>query len=337
LKKYLLITTAILVAGVSYIGYQSFFPVADKPAGSKISQCHFEPQMLLIQGGTFDMGAGAIYPEELPVTKRTISDFMISKYEITNQEFAQFTSATGYRTVAETGPNPQDYPNIPKEQLIPGSAVFVKLSEAVKAATFLNWWHFVEGANWQQPKGPGSDIIGKENYPVVHIAYADAAAYAKWKGHRLPTEAEYEFASRGGLNGKTYASGDTLKVDGKFQANTWQGLFPFDDSAQDGFEGLAPVGCYAGNAYGVHDLIGNVWEWTKSVYYPRHFDIGAKPDDLPPNGFDQRQPGVSVGVVKGGSYLCADDFCMRYRPAGRHAQDTGMGTSHIGFRTVKDI
>ena len=214
--------------------------------------------------------------------------------------------------------------------------MFVKLSQAIEASTFLNWWHFTEGANWKNPLGPDSDIQDKEHFPVIHIAYTDALAYAKWKGHRLPTEAEYEYATRGGLDGAKYATGNTLTENGKYIANTWQGLFPFNDTAEDGYVGLAPVGCYPANHFNIHDLIGNVWEWTQSVYYPRHFDPSQLPANLPANGYDEKQPGIAVGVIKGGSYLCAEDFCMRYRPAARHAQDTGLGTSHIGFRTVKD-
>jgi formylglycine-generating enzyme required for sulfatase activity len=261
----------------------------------------------------------------------------MDRVEVINAQFREFVDVTGYVTLAQRVPNPEDYPDIPLELLTPGSAVFVKLSEAVQASTFMNWWHFIEGANWLNPSGPNSNIDGKEHFPVIHIAYEDALAYATWKGHRLPTEAEYEYASRGGIESAKYATGDSLKANGKYVANTWQGLFPFTDSAEDGYVGLAPVGCYPPNQFGIHDLIGNVWEWTQSVYYPRHFDPKNLPANLPSKGYDEKQPGIAVGVVKGGSYLCAEDFCMRYRPAARHAQDTGLGTSHIGFRTVKDI
>lgn len=293
--------------------------------------------MAFIKGGTFFMGAGAIYEEETPLVKRKIQDFYMDRHEVTNAQFADFVDATGYITVAQKLPNTEQYPNISPELLKPGSAVFVKLSEAVEAGSFTNWWHFVEGAYWKKPFGPNSNIEGREHFPVIHIAYDDAMAYAEWKGHRLPTEAEYEYASRGGLDGAKYATGNTLTEDGQYIANTWQGLFPLTDTAEDGYVGLAPVGCYPQNHFGIHDLIGNVWEWTQSVYYPRHFDPKQSPQNLPPQGYDQKQPGVAVGVIKGGSYLCAEDFCMRYRPAARLAQDTGLGTSHIGFRTVKDL
>lgn len=334
--KLYLVTGILVAAGLFYWLFDESKMSLVSPALA-MSACSFDQQMVRIPGGKFDMGAGAIYPEEYPVVQRHVDDFLISKYEVTNAEFADFVEETGYVTVAERVPDPALYPNIPEEDLKAGSAVFVKLDEAVKAATFLNWWHFVEGANWQSPAGPGSNITGKDNYPVIHIAYEDAISYAEWKGHRLPTEEEFEYASRSGLNGKKYATGETLQINGQYQSNTWQGLFPFNDSGEDGFVGLAPVGCFNPNDYGVHDLIGNVWEWTSTRYYPRHIADKTEQAKVPPNGYDPRQPGVNVGVVKGGSYLCADDFCMRYRPAARHAQDTGMGTSHIGFRTAKDI
>lgn len=299
--------------------------------------CFAESGMALIKGGSFVMGAGAIYPEETPLIKTSVDSFYMSRHEVTNFEFAEFVNATGYVSVAETAPNPEDYPGIAPELLKPGSAVFVKLTQAVEAATFLNWWHFIEGANWKHPQGIDSDIKGKEHYPVVHIAYADALAYAKWKGHRLPTEAEYEYASRGGLDGAKYATGNSLTQNGEHVANTYQGLFPFRDDAEDGFAGLAPVGCYPQNPYEIYDLIGNVWEWTQSTYYPQHIDPENPLKYLPKNGHAPNQSGIPLGVIKGGSYLCANDFCMRYRPAARQAQDTGLGTSHIGFRTVKDL
>ena len=337
MKKVLFAILLLLFGATIYLAiiYEQHSVTLSEPTLTQ--QCHFEPEMVLVKGGSFEMGAGAQYQEELPIISQVVDDFYIDKYEVTNAEFAQFVDETGYKTIAERKPNPADYPNIPADQLVPGSAVFVQLDEAVKATSFLNWWQFKEGAYWKAPLGPGSSIEGKESFPVIHIAYEDAKAYADWKGHRLPTEAEFEYAIRGGLKDKKYALGDTLKFDGEHQANTWQGLFPFSDTAEDGFVGLAPVGCYQPNNFGLYDTIGNVWEWTQSTYYPRHFTEESKPSNLPPNGYDHRQPGVSVGVVKGGSYLCAPDFCARYRPAARHAQDTGMGTSHIGFRTVKDV
>lgn len=337
MKKILSLILFLLCAGIAYLAFIYDEHSTTWSNSTHVSQCHFEPEMVFIPGGTFNMGAGAQYQEELPVVSQTVSDFYISKYEVTNAEFAEFVDATNYKTIAERKPNPADYPNIPEHQLVPGSAVFVQLDEAVQATSFLNWWQFREGAYWRAPLGPGSSIEGKEHFPVIHIAYEDALAYAEWKGHRLPTEAEFEYAIRGGLKDKKYAMGDSLTINDQHQANTWQGFFPFSDSAEDGFSGLAPVGCFESNHYGLHDTIGNVWEWTQSTYYPRHFSEQNRPSNLPPKGYDPKQPSVPVGVVKGGSYLCAPDFCARYRPAARHAQDTGMGTSHIGFRTVKEL
>lgn len=328
------LATLVLVVVISYqlVNSQMF----DLRPTENASVCLKTPAMVLVKGGSFRMGAGAMYPEELPIIERHVSDFYMDKHEVSNAQFAEFVAATGYITEAETVPNAQNYPHIPAQVLKAGSAVFVKLSEALEAATITNWWHFVEGANWKNPQGPGSSIEGREHFPVIHVSYNDALAYANWKGNRLPTEAEYEYASRGGLDGAKYASGASLTDNGRHLANTWQGLFPFNDTAEDGYVGLAPVGCYPPNAYGLYDLIGNVWEWTQSTYYPRHFDPQDLPKNLPPQGYDEKQPGVAVGVIKGGSYLCSSDFCVRYRPAARHAQDTGLGTSHIGFRTVRD-
>lgn len=334
-RKTLLVTTGFILV-IFVIIKLALSQVFDISHSSAIQQCDATSGMVLISGGEFTLGAGAMYPEETPAMRTKVGPFLMSRHEVTNREFTEFVDATGYVTVAERIPNPSLYPDIPAESLTAGSAVFVKLSEAMQAATVMNWWHFIEGANWRHPSGPQSNINGKDYFPVVHIAYSDAQAYARWKGHRLPTEAEFEFASRGGLDGAVYARGNSLTQDNKHIANTWQGLFPFSDSAEDGFAGLAPVGCYSQNEYGMHDLIGNVWEWTQTTYYPRHITAEQVPT-LPKTGLDDRQPGVPVGVIKGGSYLCAEDFCMRYRPAARQAQDTGLGTSHIGFRTVQDI
>ncbi|MBT0584917.1 formylglycine-generating enzyme family protein [Alteromonas oceanisediminis] len=334
-KSVIIPISAALIVGLAVVVART--TVFDGQYSSDVLGCDPASGMVLIDAGRFVMGAGAEYPEETPAKTVSVNSFYISRHEVTNAEFAEFVEATGYKTVAERKPDPHDYPDMPAHLLQPGSAVFVKLSEAVGAGTFANWWHFTPGAYWKAPTGPGSSIEGKAHYPVVHIAFEDATRYAQWKGHRLPTEAEFEYVSRGGLNGAKYASGNSLTYQGEHIANTWQGLFPFNDTAEDGFEGLAPVGCYPQNLYGVYDMIGNVWEWTQSTYYPRHYSPHEIPEGMPETGFDQNQPNVPVGVIKGGSFLCADDFCMRYRPAARHAQDTHMGTSHIGFRTVADV
>lgn len=288
-------------------------------------------EMAWIEGGSFMMGEEGAYPEEGPAHAEHLAGFWISRHEVSNSQFAEFVDATGYVTVAERVPSPEEYPDIPKELLVPGSAVFVVPETFVSTVNPLAWWQFRKDANWRHPNGPGTTIKGREHFPVVHMAQEDALAYAKWRGHRLPTEAEYEFAARGGLEGAAFAGGEELAPSGVHEANTWQGLFPFQNTGEDGFKGLAPVGCYEPNAYGLHDMIGNVWEWTSDPYYPVHGDFVD-----PPQGYDPRQPGLPVRVIKGGSFLCAPNYCMRYRPAARHAQETGLGTDHIGFRMVRE-
>lgn len=315
----LLVTLLGVASFFFFLNMQNNNTELDIPAS-----CVFEPDMVLIPQGKVTLGAGAIYDEEKPSTTQHVESFYISKYEVTNGEFEAFVKATNYKTLAEQGAQP-------------GSAVFRELKDALLAKNILNWWQFVPNVNWQKPFGEDSNIRDKANYPVVHIAYEDALAYANWKGHRLLTEAEFEYVSRNKLEGKKYEYGDQLAPNGVHKANTWQGLFPFNDDAEDGFAGLAPVGCYPPNKFGVHDMIGNVWEWTSDIYYPRFIMQSELAKSLPKQGYDPNQPGVSVGVIKGGSYLCAPNFCMRYRPSARLAQDTQLGTSHIGFRTAKSI
>ena len=271
-----------------------------------------------LPGGQFFMGSDHHYREEAPVEEVEVAPFNIDLHEVTNLQFAEFVEATGYVTLAE-----QEAPDGFKN---PGSAVFSGTE-----------WSFVEGANWRHPEGPDSTIEGHSHEPVVQIALEDAQSYAKWKGRRLPTEIEYEYAARGGLNGKEFAWGDALTPGGRYMANHWQGVFPFSDTGSDGHKGRAPVGCYDANGYGIYDMIGNVWEWTSDPYFPDHRFGHEEDTNLSPNGLDPRQPGVPVGVIKGGSFLCAENYCRRYRPAARHAQDTGMGTNHIGFRTAADL
>lgn len=274
---------------------------------------------VLVKSGSFLMGTNTGYPDEGPQNEREVQDFWIDAHEVTNAQFAAFVEATGYVTVAERNTDG-----------IKGSAVFIPPSaDAPMSAT--SWWKFVEGASWRHPEGPDSSIAGKENHPVVHIALEDANAYAAWTGRRLPTETEWEYAARGGLVGATYEWGEEAPDDGAPKANTWQGIFPIINSKKDGFEGLAPVGCFSPNGYGLFDMTGNVWEWTSSAYYVQHERDGQPAR----RGHDPRQPGVPVNVVKGGSFLCAENFCVRYRPAARHPQEYNLGTSHIGFRTVR--
>jgi formylglycine-generating enzyme required for sulfatase activity len=277
--------------------------------------------MVFVPAASFTMGRDAAFPEEGPSSKRTVAGFWMDRTEVTNAQFAEFVAATGYRTLAERGVRVADDAAAP---VIPGSAVFRPQSERGGVRGLESWWQFVPGANWREPEGPGSSLHGLEQHPVVHIAWEDAAAYAAWAGKSLPTEEQFERAAQ--TSARKNAAGEHA-------ANTWQGLFPMRNEPADGYVGAAPVACYAPNALGLYDMIGNVWEWTASAYYPRH-DFAAKAQY--PEGYDPNQPEEPVAVLKGGSYLCAPEYCMRYRPEARIGQSKGLGASHIGFRTVRN-
>jgi len=275
--------------------------------------CGLPDRAVDLPGGPFRMGDANIYPEEGPVIRLSVTGFAIDIHEVTNRQFEAFVRATGYVTSAER--------SVDLGWPVNGSAVFDGIE-----------WEFVEGANWRHPEGPGTTIRGRGEEPVVQVSLEDAKAYAAWAGRRLPTEAEWEYAARGGLEGRTYAWGDVFTPGGRYMANTWQGPFPGGDTGEDGHAGRAEVGCYPPNGFGLFDMIGNVWEWTTDPYYPdKRF---MPPQGVENSGYDPLQPGIPVGVIKGGSFLCSPHFCGRYRPAARHAQDTGLGTNHIGFRTV---
>lgn len=288
-----------------------------------------------VEGATFIMGDDSAYKEEGPAHAVTVSGFWMDTHEVTNAQFAKFVAETGYITVAEQSPDPADWPttDVPAEFLQPGSVLFVAPVAGQPAA---NWWSWVPGTNWRHPDGPDSNIAGKDDYPVIHIAFEDAAAYAKWAGRSLPTEAQFELAARNKRDSQFAWDGNALAPDGHHHANTWQGAFPVEHNSADGHTGLAPVACFEPNDYGIYDLIGNVWEWTSNWYYPAH----DPSDNLNPTGPLQQESvssnhGNSVArVIKGGSYLCAENYCLRFRPAAREAQESGLGTSHIGFRTI---
>ena len=287
-------------------------------------------QTVDVSGGDFKFGDNRYYPNEGPVKVTRVADFNIDKTEVTNGQFKAFVDATDYVTAAERGLSDVDFPEIPPEFRVPGSMVFVA-PDLDKPSSPATWWQFVSGANWQNPKGPDSSIAGKEAHPVVQVTHADAIAYAQWLGRRLPTEAEWEYASRGGLEGASFSWGEESPNVGASKANTWQGRFPYNNMNEDGFIGSSPVGCFAANGLGLYDTTGNVWEWTDTAYGPdRKRDYGAE-------GYDPQQPGVTVKTLKGGSFLCSDNYCQRFRPAARQAQDTTLASSHIGFRTAADI
>lgn len=299
--------------------------------------------MIWIEGGEFTMGSAAFYPEEAPVVHAKVEGFWIDRTLVTNRQFEAFVAATGHVTVAETAPDPKDYPGMLPGMDRAGSLVFHKSETPIGTEDPMRWWAFEFGADWQHPQGLDSTLDGLEHHPVVHVAWADAMAYAKWAGKDLPTEAEWEFAARGGLEGKNYAWGDELTPGGQIMANYWQGTFPFHNSLDDGWERTSPVGAFPPNGYGLSDMIGNTWEWTKDWWQENRKKAAGCCISRNPRGgtlresMDHAQPQIRIGrkVLKGGSHLCAANYCRRYRPAARHAEQIDTSTSHIGFRCVR--
>lgn len=280
-------------------------------------------------------------PESSPVHDVRVDGFFMDETEVTNADFARFVEETGYVTVAERVPRAEDYPGVPRHLLKAGSVVFTPPAEAVPLDSPSRWWSFVPGANWRRPEGPGSDLSGRANHPVVHVAWEDAAAYASWAGKRLPTEAEWERAARGGLPDKRYVWGDILQPEGRFMANTFQGSFPYRNTASDGFTGTAPVRSFAPNGYGLYDMAGNVWEWVADWYRADTHVHHLRENTLvnpqgPLNSHDPVEPEVPKRVQKGGSFLCTDQYCSRYEPGMRGAGAIDTGSNHVGFRCVFD-
>jgi sulfatase modifying factor 1 len=300
--------------------------------------------MMWIPGGTFRMGSDHHYPEEAPSHRVTVDGFWIDKTPVTNRQFKQFMKATGYVTLAEIPPDPKDYPGALPHMLYAGSLVFTPPRQPIDLRNWAEWWSFVKGADWRHPYGPKTNINVHDNHPVVHVSYSDALAYAKWAGKELPTEAEWEFAARGGRDSAEFAWGDEFTPGGAHMANTWQGEFPRQNLGQDGFERTSPVTAFPPNGYGIHDMIGNVWEWTSDWYSPKHETDAPKACCIPENprggredqSYDACQPNIRIPrkVLKGGSHLCAPNYCRRYRPAARHAEPVDTSTSHVGFRCV---
>ena len=305
--------------------------------------------MVWIAGGEFSMGCAdprglpdggrEAMDDARPIHRVKVDGFFMDRTEVTNSQFAAFTAATGYVTVAEKPPRAEDFPGAPPENLVAGSIVFTPPDEPVPLDTHYRWWNYVPGADWRHPFGPGSGIDGEEDRPVVHVAYADAEAYARWAGKRLPTEAEWEFAARGGQSGAPYPWGDAFRPEGRWMANTWQGRFPYDNSAADGFAGIAPVGRFPANEYGLHDMSGNVWEWCADWYRPDTYRNDAARGTVvnpagPDDSHDPQEPGQAKRVLRGGSFLCTDQYCSRYIVGTRGKAEVSSGCNHIGFRCV---
>ena len=281
-----------------------------------------------LPGGEFSMGSDHHYPEEGPARAATVEPFRMDIHPVTNHQFRRFVEATGHVTLAERSPDPAAYPEARPEDLVPGSLVFRMTSGPVNLGEYWRWWSWTPGADWRHPRGPGSSLDGLRDHPVVHVAYRDAAAYAGWAGMELPTESEWEYAARGGLDGAEFTWGDSDPQETAPLANTWQGRFPYENTELDGWIHTSPVGSYPPNGYGLHDTAGNVWEWTRDTY--RVAPVEA-PCCAPQTNGETPAP---TRVIKGGSHLCTIQYCFRYRPAARQPQTIDTSTSHIGFRCV---
>lgn len=310
--------------------------------------------MVWIPGGEFSMGSNVedeslcsqkgVTKDAAPIHRVYVDGYYMDETEVTNEEYEKFVKATGYVTVAEQKPTKEEFPTAAEDDLIAGSVIFSPTPAAVNLNNFLQWWNYIGGTDWKHPLGPESSIKGKEKYPVVHIAYEDAEAYAKWAGKRLPTEAEWEFAARGGKTGEIYAWGNVLKPNGKFQANIYQGHFPIKDgdSGEDGFKGIAPTAQYAPNPYGLYDMAGNVWEWTNDWYSNTYYETlskngVAKNPQGPESSNDPSEPDQPKKVHRGGSFLCTDQYCTRYMVGTRGKGEVRSAANHLGFRCVKSI
>jgi formylglycine-generating enzyme len=317
---------------------------ADTERDNRRSEDGWIDNMVWIPGGTFRMGSNNHYPEEAPVHRVQVGGFWIDRTPVTNRQFKQFVRATGHVTTAQIRPDPKDYPGALPNMLYAGSLVFAPLPRVADLSDWSQWWTFMKGADWRHPYGPKTNINVLDDHPVVHVSYSDALAYAKWAGKDLPSEAEWEFAARGGLDGAEFAWGDEFTPGGVQMANTWQGNFPLQNLNQDGYERTSPVKAFPTNGYGLCDMIGNVWEWTSDWYAPRHEADAPKACCIPENprggreeqSYDPSQPNIKIPrkVLKGGSHLCAPNYCRRYRPAARHAEPIDTSTSHVGFRCV---
>lgn len=342
-----ILTWALVASATTAPMQKSFLPtVLNKATPHRAAP----PGMVWVPGGAFSMGsedprampAGGheSMADARPIHRVYVDGFWMDKTDVTNAEFARFVKATGYVTLAERKPRAQDFPGVPADKLVPGSIVFQPPAHAVSLDDPSQWWQYVPGANWRHPEGPGSSLRGRENYPVVQVAYDDAVAYARWADKRLPTEAEWEFAARGGLTGKMYAWGDTLRPNGRWMANIHEGSFPTRDTGEDGYAGIAPVAGYPSNGFGLYDMSGNVWQWVSDWYRPDYYEqLAAKGLAHNPQGpassLDPDEPNVAKHVQRGGSFLCTSQYCSRYMVGTRGKGETSTASNHLGFRCVR--
>lgn len=329
---------ALLPGGLLLLSFAGFLAFLKLNAALNPAPSAPPEGMVWIPPGTFRMGSDDPgFPESHPAHDVTIDGFWMDATEVTNEQFAKFVQATGYVTIAERKPDPAQFPGVPPGDLVPFSAVFTPPPQKVPLNNAQGWWKVQPGASWRHPEGPGSGLEGREQHPVVHVAFPDAEAYAAWAGKRLPTEAEWERASRGGLEGKRFLWGDELKPGGRWAANLWQGDFPHANSAEDGHPATAPVGSFPPNPYGLHDMAGNVWEWCSDWYREDYFRSSpSRSPKGPASSLDPREPGAKKRVQKGGSFLCSDQYCVRYLPGSRHCGEIETGSPHVGFRCARD-
>ena len=309
-------------------------PVAALESSPLVSQAG----MVHLPGGTFWMGgAGLDNPDTQPVHQVTLRPFWIDQHEVTNAEFGKFVASTGYVTTAERKPTAEEFPGAPPENLVAGSVCFAPPDHDVALDNHYQWWTYLPGANWRHPEGPKSSIEGRESHPVVHVSWDDANAYARWAGKRLPTEAEWEYAARGGLDRTRYTWGSELSPNGKWMVNNWQGKFPRENTKEDGYLTTAPVGSFPANGFGLSDMAGNVWEWCADWYHPEAYKTGTSENPTgPTSSLDPLEPGVAKRVQRGGSFMCSDLYCVRYLPGARGKGEPSSGASHVGFRCVSD-